>query len=700
MFKTEVVFARILAPFIFGIGFAYYFASKNLLWVAAAFVFILFFLVIVSNLWYKKLKAYRSKGILGISILICFCSLGVFLVILNNEQLKSTYFGNQNFSALKIYVNDEPQISGDIVRFKARVTAGYNHKRTTKLTGQLLVALKLDSTRNYKVAYGDEFIMVSKHLSIDPPFNPAEFDFKHWLAAQNIYRQTFINSSQIIETRRNVGNSLVKFAINSRKKQVSAFKKNIVNPEAFAVASTLILGYRADLSQETLNAYSKTGTIHALSVSGSHVAIIFFILDYLLKFMDRKRRLKIVKFILICCLIWAYALITGLSPSVVRSAIMIMIFIAGKTFARNKNSYNTLAFAAFCQLVYNPFLLWDVGFQLSYLSVFGLIYLQPKIYNWVYVKNSWLDKIWSLIALSTAAQVITFPLSIYYFHQFPMYFLLGNLFISIPLILIMVIGMLTLIPFLSWLSPTLEWIIKFTNLILKWIADLPFATVSSIYINLLQLALLSLALGIFIYALAYYKRYLLLISVVLYLAYSCLIEYGNWSAFHQRKIIFFSLRKNYAAAFMSGTRTILITDLKTTDRSYQFFIAPALAQSQIRDVKLITLAEDKQHGDFTKNGRQIIFNKYKILIIDSSLNYKIMHGRARFDAIWLTGNTKFNINGGAKDMTYSNILIDATNNDYKIAAFKKFAEINRIPFHILKKNPAYLVQFRNSQILK
>ena len=91
---------------------------------------------------------------------------------------------------------------------------------------------------------------------------------------------------------------------------------------------------------------------------------------------------------------------------------------------KNSNNYNILGFTAFVLLVYNPFYIWDVGFQLSFISVFGLIYLQPKIYKWIYVKNKWLDKLWSAVALSLAAQLVTFPLSVYYFHQFPMYFIL------------------------------------------------------------------------------------------------------------------------------------------------------------------------------------------------------------------------------------------------------------------------------------
>ncbi len=370
---------------------------------------------------------------------------------------------------------------------------------------------------------------------------------------------------------------------------------------------------------------------------------------------------------------------------------MISIFITAKTFARNKNSYNTLAFAAFCQLIYNPFLIWDVGFQLSYISVFGLIYLQPKIYKWIYVKNKWLNKVWELVAISLSAQLVTFPLCIYYFHQFPVYFLLGNLFISIPLLLIMIVGIAVLAPFLDIIFPIFEWIIVTTNSVLKWIADLPYSTFSSVWINLTELILLSLALGFFVYALAKLNKKFLFASLLIYIGYISMITYDDWNAVHQKKIIFFTLRKNYAAAFITGHEAILLTDLSKDDRNYQFFIEPALEQSQINNINFISIKQDTILHHFVKKDNQIAFNNYNILLIDENMNYKNLAVSGTFASIWLTGNSKFKIESLPKELKCRNVIIDATNKDYKIAAFKTFAENNKIEPHVLKKNRAYLV---------
>jgi len=513
MFKEEYVFVRILVPFITGIGFFYFLDENHILQMIISMAIILFTAILLINIYYRKLDAYKFKGVTGIIIyLLCFL-LGGIICLTNNEKNKTDYFTKKHADYLKICINDDPSEANGILRFKVKVLSCYNKNTQTKQSGQILVAIRLDSIYPIKLKYGDELVVIARNLPIEPPYNPGEFDFKNWLGLQNIYEQAFISQKQLVKTNRNLGNPVIKFALNLREAQVGKYRKLIQDNEAFAVASTLILGYLTDLSKETLSSYAKTGTIHALSVSGSHVAIIFFILDFLLKFLDKKRSFKVLKFVLICILIWSYALITGLSPSVVRSAIMITVFITAKTFAKNKNGYNTLACAAFCQLVYNPYLLWDVGFQLSYFSVLGLIYLQPKIYSWLYIENKWINKVWELIALSIAAQIATFPLCIYYFHQFPVYFLLGNLFISIPLILILILGIAVLIPPLDQLSSIFEWIIVSTNQVLKWIADLPYATFSSIWISPQGLILLGISLVFFVFAMARYNKRLLFFSI-------------------------------------------------------------------------------------------------------------------------------------------------------------------------------------------
>lgn len=692
MFKTEYIFVRILFPFILGICIFYFFpALAYIQWLtitlSASLICLLFL-----NTTYKRFNIYRYKGAVGFLIYMLFFNLGSLFCLLNNESLNHNYFAKTRCDYLKVWVNNETQQNGNILRFKANVIAGYRKDKQISLSGQILLTVKLDSVKSIKLKYGDELMISVKYTEVEPPYNPAEFDFKAWLASQNIYHQAFTDQDHIITTKNNVGNAIIKMALNIRKKQVAKYRRLIKSDEAFAVASTLILGYRADLSKETLSAYSKTGTIHALSVSGAHVAIIYVVLDFMFFFLNKNRALRMVKLLLICTLIWGYALLTGLSPSVVRSAIMISILITAKVLAKKTNSYNVLAFSAFCQLVYNPFLIWDVGFQLSYLAVFGLIYLQPKIYRLFYVEHNWIDKLWSFTSMSLAAQIVTFPLSIYYFHQFPLYFLFANLFITMPLILMMYLGIGVLIPAFGFLAPVFEWIINFTNDVLNWIAILPYASFSSIWVNKPEFILLSFSLGMFIYALTKLNKALLFSSLFLFVCYQLLILRDELKVFHQRKIIFFSLRRNYAAAFINGKEAVLVSDLTTGDKNYTFSVEPALSQLQVDKIRLMSLKKDTVLGHFASKNSQIVFFQYKILLADENLNNKEINGKATFSSIWLSGNTKFNLAKIHPDVKYETVIIDATNKDYQIQILKKEIENNNMDVHILKKNKAYLVQ--------
>ncbi|RYD79382.1 MAG: ComEC family competence protein, partial [Sphingobacteriales bacterium] len=307
MFKAEYIFARILLPLLIGIGVFYFFAIENNILILGAASAVIFVSIFTININYRKFSAYKFKGVTGILVCSFFVALGGLVCLLNNEKLKSDYFAKKNYTYLKIWVNDEPEKTHDVLRFNARVVSGYEKSRQIKLSGQILLALKIDSVHPIHLKYGDELVISAKYMEVEPPYNPAEFDFKRWLASKNIYEQTFINQNYLLKTNRNVGNPIIKLAVDLREKQVAKYRQLIKNDEAFAVASTLILGYRADLSKETLAAYSKTGTIHALSVSGSHVAIIFFVLDICLAFLDKNKFLKVFKFILICSLIWGYS---------------------------------------------------------------------------------------------------------------------------------------------------------------------------------------------------------------------------------------------------------------------------------------------------------------------------------------------------------------------------------------------------------
>lgn len=685
IFKAEIVFVKIILPLILGIILGYYFQDEQLLRVSLIVLITLIIAAALINTFYKNIKGWRYKKSIASFYYLLFFIAGVAITLFHTDFISSNYFAKKKYQQLKVWVSSEPQQTNDILRFEVDVTYGYLNQYCENTSGKLLLALKLDSLAPIELNYGDELIISAEYLPVEPPYNPAEFDFKAWLATKNIYHQTFIRQEQLVKMYEGQGNPIVKYALDVRKQQVAIYRNLIKDDEAFAVASTLILGYRADLSKETLAAYSKTGTIHALSVSGMHVGIVYFMINFFLSFLDRKRNGRVFKVALICSLIWYYTLLTGLSPSVLRSAIMLTAFILAKQLKRSNNSYNILAFTAVCLLIYNPFLVWDVGFQLSFLAVFGLIYFQPKIYGWLYFKNKWIDRLWSTVAISLAAQLATVPLSIYYFHQFPVYFIISNLFILIPITVLMYVGIAILLFKFHFLAPAFEWLIIFTNKGLKWISELPYAGITEIWIDKWQLLLLCLLMIFLSIGFVNRKKDYLFAGAFTLLLVQAIFAFKKYSAFEQEEIALFSLRKNYAAAFIDGTECILFTDLTAIDRNFEFFVKPALEQKQIKSITFLGWDEQFKTKNFVKQKNQIVYKNKHFLLMDEQFNYKKISQRPSFDFIWVHNNARQKLAQLIDEVKFSNLMIDATNKDYLIAKFEKHADSLKIPVVVLKK---------------
>jgi competence protein ComEC len=688
VFKTEIVFVKIVMPLVLGIAFAYYFRSLQLLKIALIAEFILLLSAIFINSYYKTLKIWRLKTYVAFIYYLLFFLLGANICLLHTQFLKPDYFASKDNQCLKVWIAGEPQKNNDILRFEAIVTQDYFNGKANPASGKILIALKLDQLNPIKLSYGDDLLIVANYAPVEPPYNPAEFNFKAWLAIKNVYYQSFIRQNQLVKLGSRSGNPILKYALNVRQKQVNVFRSLIHNDEAFAVASTLILGYRADLSRETLAAYSRTGTIHALSVSGMHVGIVYMMLHWLLSFLDRKKLGRIFKAILICSLVWYYALISGFSPSVLRSAVMLSVFIIAKLLKRNSNSYNTLAFTAFCLLLFDPFLLFDVGFQLSFFAVFGLIYYYPKIYKRIYIENKLLSKIWSAVAIGLSAQLATLPLSVYYFHQFPVYFIVSNLFIMLPVSALMYGGLAILLLKVYFLAPAFEWLINFTNAGLKWIAGLPYAGITEIWLNRWQLVLLFIFIGALTIGLRYRKRQFILLSFTCLLFMQIITASKSLSASKQKDIVLFSLRKHYATAFITGNHAILLTDLSASDKNFQFFVKPALDQKQVTDITFITWEDDLQTSQFVKKHQQIIFQGKTILLLDETLNYKMPVQKLSFDYVWLHNNPKQKMEKVKQQINFSGLIVDASNKDYLISITEQQAKNLKVPALILKKHPA------------
>jgi len=679
-----MIFVRILIPYILGILLFYPFGQVTFRIGSGILTGLLYLFVLILNRFYLSFQVYRFKYGTGLLFIFLFFSLGTWKGIIHKEITDEKHFSHHKSKWLKGSISGEVAHKNDISRFIVNISEAIDKTKAIAVKGSLLVTLKTGSFAN--ICHGDEIILVNKVMPIKAPQNPGEFDYQAHMAAKNIRHQVFIGQDEWIKTGFNTTNFISKFAGTLRDDQIKTYRKLIKDDEAFAIASTLILGYRADLNQDTFAAYSKTGTIHALSVSGMHVGLVYMVLNLLFRFLDKGRLQKVFKIFVICALIWFYALLTGFSPSVLRSAIMISVYIIAKTFHQQADSYNILAFTAFGLLIYSPFLVWDVGFQLSFLAVWGLIYLQPKIYHWFFFKQKWIDKLWSMMALSIAAQLTTLPLSIYYFHQFPVYFIISNLFIALPVMLLMYMGIMIFFG-LHFLAPVFEHIIIWMNEGLKWIAKLPLATLEKIWISPLQMLLLSLGLFLLLYALSTFQKKILFLSLLCFLTFRLMECSKHFQIKTQKEIIFFSLQKGYATAFITGNKAFLVSDLNTGEKSFQFSIKPALDQRQVTVCHILSWDAEMQDDAFIKRHHQIRFHQFRLLLLDTFFNRRKIVNTPHFEIVLVHHHPTPALRHIQSSIHFDHLIFDSA----KPSERQNFTDNIYASGYFLKKNKAYLI---------
>ncbi|MDB5062408.1 MAG: hypothetical protein JWP67_2251 [Mucilaginibacter sp.] len=555
--KGEVPVVVLILPFLAGITGGINLGT-NAFWITALLI-VLSIVFIALNLIYTRFGIYKVRWLGGSLIYLILFLLGWRVTCQHNELNQGDHFSKRPAQYLTIVINSEPKLKGDLVRFTADVKQTINNGKTQEVSGSVLISIKDELAK--KLFYGEELLIPAKYTSIDPPFNPGEFNYKSYLANHNIHYQSFLFPKQYVIIKTGQGNPVIAYAVQLRQNLVKKLKANMKDTMAIAVASTLILGYKADLSNDILQAYSKTGTIYILSVSGGHVAIIYLLLSWALSFLNGHKHGRLFKAILIIALIWAYSLLTGFSPAVCRAAVMLSLIITGKTYSRYINTLNILAVSASALLLYDPFLITDVGFQLSYLAVAGLIIFQSIIYQWLTFKNKLADKVWLACSVSIAAQAITFPLSAYYFHQFPVYFLVSNLLIVIPVSIILYSSIiLLLLPQMSVVSQALGYVLEkcilLMNKVLTYIEHAPYASIGKIWLTAFEYMLLYAITLLAFYFVYNKKAWFIKAALICTLLFSISIGVKHLRADNTRSVTFLNLRKHSGIVFKMAIKVL------------------------------------------------------------------------------------------------------------------------------------------------
>lgn len=533
----------------------------------AILVGILIFLIALN----KKYK-YSHSLLFGQAIQFFFIFLGI--LVFQQFNKKPVLHDKGYFEAVILETPQEkPNSYKSVVQVNAVIISD-----SVKPSNELIIAYfaKNENVKNIKA--GDIILFENQPQIITNNNNPYEFDYKKYLERKRIYRQVYLPEANWIQSDK-TSFSLRCQAEQIRERLLNLYRSQAIDETELEILSALTLGYKRDLDPETKRVFSASGASHVLAVSGLHVGIVFWLISILFGFLQKQKTGRILFVIISISLLWFYAFITGLSPSVMRASTMFTIFVAGQNLNRKANIYNSLAASAFLLLLINPNNLFDVGFQLSYAAVFGIVFLQPKLEKLIVVKNKFIRFFWSLITVSIAAQIATFPITTYYFGQFPTYFWITNTFV-IPAVMILIpAGILLLfvskVHFISGLLATiLNYMIKATYFLLSFIEQLPFA-VFDVSVNQVQFVFTAATiLLVFIYLKSYHFRYVkIILFFILALSISTLLT--NINRIRNTELIVYNTAKNPGIHLIHGKKNYIISEEKIKDEELNYF--PAIA---------------------------------------------------------------------------------------------------------------------------
>ena len=493
---------RLLIPFIPGIILCIESPEAVLypVWMACALLIVAVSIIIYVNIIDSAVKVYKWRYVSGGAVSVIILSLGYLVTFFNTDTNDPHHiahidgrFVNQKATYIGI-VCDPPVIRDKTVSTLIQVQKAAKGDTSISVGSKVLASIVKDSSSE-SLRYGDKVVFSDMVTQYEDPKNPNQFDYRNYQALHHIFHRVYLRGGDWLVTATDQGNPILAKIYRVRTYFLSLIMQTVHGSNELAVATAIMLGYRDYISDEVMQAYSGSGVLHVLSVSGLHVAVLYYVLSILLGWMDRKRKLEILKGVIVIVIMLFYAGLTGLSPPVLRSVWMFTLITIARLLDRDVSMYNVLGVSCLVLLIWDPYYAADVGFQLSYIAVVGIVYLYPLLHKLLpelsfnfrkpfgfvgRVLMYLYEFVWGLICVSIAAQIATFPVSLYYFHNFPNFFLLSNLLV-IPLSnFVLISGMVMFATgWCHWLLGIAGWIFDHLLIVLNkvvfWVDGLPFA---------------------------------------------------------------------------------------------------------------------------------------------------------------------------------------------------------------------------------
>ena len=683
-FLQRTPFFRLLFPFIIGIIVCQY--VEFLHWTVYALFSLSVLLVVLSFVIRNPTRQFEFRWLFGCGMFFFMYTLAC--VICSNREKEEAFDHLHQKGMYRIELVSSPvektksyMCRADILQFYS-ISAKPAH-------GQAIIYFQKDKLAS-QLMVGDRLLVEAEFSPPARTLNPAGFDYTAYLKRQGVGATCYIRIGSWKFTDRNTAFSIRRTADYCQKSLLDIYRKFHISGDEFSVLAALTLGYTDDLQPDIRASYSATGVVHILSVSGMHVGVVYVVMAFLLGFMSKNQQLRIFKALFIMSFLWGYAFLSGLSPAVIRATLMFSFVALATCFDRKSQIYNTIFMSMLAMLIVNPDFLFDVGFQLSYAAVLSILFFKPIVDKLYQPTNRVTRSIWTLFSVSLAAQLGTTPFTLYYFQQFPNYFLLTN-FIAIPLssvVIYLAMGLLfvSFIPYVSvCVGFLLNGSVRLLNYVIVTIQNLPFS-VSHISLDIRQSVVLFLA--IFCLSGYYFSKKITpliagLASLLLTCIFSVVVNYLTLTSKH---MIVYAGYKNTHISFINRNQNYIYT----TDSLELKRIATPYWQNQKLDNPVVLKKNEWYNNGFG------CFEGVRLLILERTFLKKTTTNRPLdLDYLIIGNRLKPKMEQITECVHPRNNIVDTSISKWYVNTIRLFCKKQKIGFYSVAEQGAFILNIKD-----
>lgn len=683
-FWTQAPFLRLLPPWI---------AGTLLQWYAGTgYVYPLFALGCFTAAYsiFHLLPAawqFQWHNLRGILLQLLIGAAAMLITWAKDQRNHPGWWGDiyREGDIMRVTVASVPEEKDRSFKVAGQLNALIRNDSLINCTGGLVLYLDKMDPRASRLRYGDELLLNRPPQRIRNSGNPGAFNYTQYAAFQGWYHQVYLPTGSWHVTGQWKGNRFRSWLFETRDRVLHLLRKYIPGAQEAGIAEALLIGYTHHLDKDLVQAYSNTGVVHIIAISGMHLGLIYGLLYWLFTRLPLIRKCRWLQGLLILAALWIFALLAGGSASVIRSAVMFSFLTAGRFLFNRRSTFNALAGSAFIMLAYHPYYLWDIGFQLSYTAVTGILLFQQPLCHLLDIPYKIPDLIWQGLCITLAAQVLTFPLCIYYFHQFPVAFLFSNL-VAVPLSTLVLYTCIVLLlcswqPYLALHTGQLiSWLLRLLNRFILWMNEWPLAVWDRLPASLLTTLFLFATVILCAAWLMQRKPPLLKAALGALILFSGTHAVEAWQAVQQQRIIIYNIPRQQAIDFVQGNLYRFVGD---SIRDERFHLRPARIALRLHHPM-------RQLPGLQEYGSAFQLVKRRLVIVEQLPDGNPPEQPVRADYILLSRYPDVEIETLLRYYRFRWIVIDATNPLWKIEQWKQDCERLHLQCHPVTEKGAFL----------